>query len=452
MNIYLKLKKIILKTTKGIFSGVFGLFSKVNKGIYNKFLLPVFLLPFYNFYRRLSKDTLIGYNSLDYSRVEKVFLIFFNRKFVSYFIIFIMSFFVFSDSLSLNYKIDRNAEFNNSIFFSASRYNNNINSVIIDDNAVLKKNVSPINTGVVDSLALTEPIESDVYLYSDDITYYVFDNSTIIKPNLSNLGLDFSYEGSISDENEDSSNSIYYTPSKKTYIVKQGDTLSEIASNFNISLKTLLYENKMTSSSVIKIGTRLTILPFTGVGHVVKYGDTLNGLAYKYDISVADIKKHNYINGDLLRLGQSLLIQTDEVPNYVSRPTYVASSNNSSSTSSPSLYPKVSPVSGDGTSKPHIFPYGQCTWYVATRRFVPWGGDAKYWLKNSQQYGYSIGNNPVAGAIVVTNEHVYYGHVAYVESVDDSYIYISEMNYIGWGVVGNRKIPINSSRIIGYIY
>jgi len=116
------------------------------------------------------------------------------------------------------------------------------------------------------------------------------------------------------------------------------------------------------------------------------------------------------------------------------------------------LYPKISPVSGGGSFKAHIFPYGQCTWYVATRRFVPWGGNAKYWLKNSQQYGYSIGYTPIAGAIVVTNEHVYYGHVAYVEDVDDNYIYISEMNYIGWGIVGNRKISINSSRIIGYIY
>jgi len=447
--IYLKLKKILLKISKNIFSGFFSFFSNFNKGFYDKFLLPVFLLPLYNFYRRLSKDILVGYNSSNYSRIEKIFLIFLNRKFVSYFIIFVMSFFVFSDSLSLNYKIDRDVEFNNSIFFNASRYNNDINSVILDDNEVLEKNNIAFDKGFVDSVALTEPINSDVYLYSDDITYYVFDNSTIIKPNLSNLGLDFSYENE--DENEEPSNSIYYTPSKKTYIVKEGDTLSEIASNFNISLKTLLYENEITTSSVIKPGSRLTILPFTGVSHVVKYGDTLNGLAYKYDVSVSDIKKNNYINGDLLRLGQSLLIQTDEVPTYISTPTYVAS-NNSTSTTSSSLYPKVSPVSGSGTLKPHIFPYGQCTWYVATRRFVPWGGHAKYWLKNSQQYGYSIGNTPVKGAIVVTNEHVYYGHVAYVEDVDDSYIYISEMNYIGWGVVGNRKIPINSSRIIGYIY
>ncbi|NCC70623.1 LysM peptidoglycan-binding domain-containing protein [bacterium] len=447
MTIFLQFKKILLKTSKLLFSGIFTFFSGFNKNFYNKFLLPVFLLPLYNFYRRLSKDTLIGYNSSDYSRLEKFFLIFLNRKFISYFIIFIMSFFVFSDSLSLNYKIDRDVEFNDSIFFNASRYNNDINSVIVDDNKVLEKNNSLFEDASVDSLAVSEPAVSDVYLYSDDITYYVFDNSTIIKPNLSNLGLDFSYEES--EDDGISTDSIYYSPSKKTYVVKEGDTLSEIASNFNISLKTLLYENEMTSSSVIKPGSKLTILPFTGVSHIVKYGDTLNGLAYKYDISVSEIKKNNYINGDLLRLGQSLLIPTEEVPNYVSTPTYVASTPSSSSSS---LYPKVSPVSGDGTLKAHIFPYGQCTWYVATRRFVPWGGHAKYWLKNSQQYGYSIGYTPVKGAIVVTNEHVYYGHVAYVEDVDDSYIYISEMNYIGWGVVGNRKIPINSSRIIGYIY
>ena len=142
MTIFLQFKKILLKTSKLLFSGIFNFFSGFNKNFYNKFLLPVFLLPLYNFYRRLSKDTLIGYDSSDYSRLEKFFLIFLNRKFISYFIIFIMSFFVFSDSLSLNYKIDRDVEFNDSIFFNASRYNNDINSVIIDDNKVLEKNNS----------------------------------------------------------------------------------------------------------------------------------------------------------------------------------------------------------------------------------------------------------------------------------------------------------------------
>jgi len=46
MMIYLNLKKILLKTSKTIFSGIFNLFSKINKGFYNKFLLPIFYYLF----------------------------------------------------------------------------------------------------------------------------------------------------------------------------------------------------------------------------------------------------------------------------------------------------------------------------------------------------------------------------------------------------------------------
>ena len=67
------------------------------------------------------------------------------------------------------------------------------------------------------------------------------------------------------------------------------------------------------------------------------------------------------------------------------------------------------------------FAYGFCTYYVATRRCVPWLGNAGSWYIAARQMGYKEGRTPVAGAIVVFWPGVdgvsSEGHVAYVEAV-----------------------------------
>ncbi len=59
---------------------------------------------------------------------------------------------------------------------------------------------------------------------------------------------------------------------------------------------------------------------------------------------------------------------------------------------------------------------------------------------------------PRKGAIVVTTENRYYGHVALVEKVSKDTITVSEMNYMGFAKTSRRTIPINSRVIRGYIY
>ena len=55
--------------------------------------------------------------------------------------------------------------------------------------------------------------------------------------------------------------------------------------------------------------------------------------------------------------------------------------------------------------------------------------------------GYTVNNTPKAGAVMQTSQGAY-GHVAYVESVnDDGSVKVSEMNYNGGpGVVSSRTI------------
>lgn len=113
--------------------------------------------------------------------------------------------------------------------------------------------------------------------------------------------------------------------------------------------------------------------------------------------------------------------------------------------------PQIVKYTGSGPF-PNHFSFGYCTWYVATRRYVPWFGDAGAWWPNARAYGYPEGGTPQVGAILVTRES-YVGHVAYVESVNGSSFTISEMNYSGWNVVDRRTIQLGGSvPIVGFIY
>ncbi len=97
------------------------------------------------------------------------------------------------------------------------------------------------------------------------------------------------------------------------------------------------------------------------------------------------------------------------------------------------------------------FPYGQCTYYVATRRNVPWNGNAIAWLWNAAPFR-PEGSTPRPGAIMVTSEGWGLGHVAYVESVGAGSFTVSEMNFAGWGFVDYRTIRPGTVPILGFIY
>ncbi len=101
---------------------------------------------------------------------------------------------------------------------------------------------------------------------------------------------------------------------------------------------------------------------------------------------------------------------------------------------------------------PHYFPYGYCTYYVSQKRTISWSGNAGTWLSGAKSFGYSIGDEPKPGAILVTAEGGRAGHVAYVESVNADSFTVSEMNYKGYGIVSSRTIPDSYGAIKGFIY
>jgi LysM repeat protein len=99
------------------------------------------------------------------------------------------------------------------------------------------------------------------------------------------------------------------------YSVQAGDTLDSIASSYGISVNTLLWANDMTSSSKIKVGQGLIILPTDGVLHIVKSGDTIIDIAKKYSALEEDIISFNELAGqEDIYIGDILVIPNGVMP------------------------------------------------------------------------------------------------------------------------------------------
>jgi len=113
-------------------------------------------------------------------------------------------------------------------------------------------------------------------------------------------------------------------------------------------------------------------------------------------------------------------------------------------------------VSGGGPCGNH-FDYGYCTWYVATRRCIPWFGNADEWYANARAYGYQEGREPRPGAVAVWGAgrgYSGYGHVALVESVQPDGFTVSEYNYTyGWNRYDQRFVSYSGEGPLeGFVY
>lgn len=99
------------------------------------------------------------------------------------------------------------------------------------------------------------------------------------------------------------------------YQVQEGDTLSQVATMFDVSVSTIVWANNLSSSKDIHAGQTLLILPVSGVQHTVVAGDTLQQLAKQYGGDFDEIIAYNDLpsNGSLVT-GQTITIPGGEVP------------------------------------------------------------------------------------------------------------------------------------------
>ena len=99
-------------------------------------------------------------------------------------------------------------------------------------------------------------------------------------------------------------------PMPGIYTVKRGDSLSVIAQRYNVSLAELKSLNSL-SSNTIHVAQELTI-PGIGAGepeeHTVRRGETLSEIAQQYQVSLGSLRQVNSITNDRIIVGQILKI------------------------------------------------------------------------------------------------------------------------------------------------
>lgn len=94
-----------------------------------------------------------------------------------------------------------------------------------------------------------------------------------------------------------------------THTVAEGETVSDIARFYGVSVETILWANALSASSVINAGEVLKFPSLSGVLHVVREGQTLSGIASSYGVSVERILAANRgVSAASLEAGDELII------------------------------------------------------------------------------------------------------------------------------------------------
>jgi surface antigen len=243
-----------------------------------------------------------------------------------------------------------------------------------------------------------------------------------------------------------------------SYTTNGSDTVTSIASQYNISTNTVSWANNLTSDSVAT-GKTLKILPLDGVLYTVKAGDTFESIASRYSVNQSRVSLYNDLEVSGLVVGNQIILPGATLPE-TERPGYVA----------PRTYYPVDNGTGYAVGRSSIYAasagnrytYGYCTWYAYNRRaelgrsIGSFWGDASNWSRAARSAGLVVNNTPEAGAILEGGGSTWQGHVAVVESIAaNGDVTVSEMNnatYGGWGITDMRTISAGQASLYNYIH
>jgi len=101
----------------------------------------------------------------------------------------------------------------------------------------------------------------------------------------------------------------YLNTEISVYTVHPGDTLSEIAKLFGVSVNTIIWANDLSSSPTLTQGETLVILPITGINYTFKKGDTLQSVVKECNADLTEVLQYNDITLDsTTTVGETIII------------------------------------------------------------------------------------------------------------------------------------------------
>jgi len=237
-------------------------------------LYKFFILPFYKVLLRLKKIiiNIIG-------PVNTTYLIPFINRYVSHGIIIIITISI----LFLNYQVKetRAENFGEKSILYAIVQGEDLNGNFIEESA----NNSPDTA---------KSYFANDFLINSQIAQKATSDSSIISTKETNALTTITQGDAVTPTGI---TSIEASKKKRdkiiNYVVKEGDTVSAIASKFGLSTNTILWANNMTSRTYLKPRQNLDIPPINGLIYIIKKGDTIKAIAKKYDSDEKKIIEFN---------------------------------------------------------------------------------------------------------------------------------------------------------------
>lgn len=146
--------------------------------------------------------------------------------------------------------------------------------------------------------------------------------------NLNDLVTNNIYVGQILQIPNTGDSGVNIPETETVYIVQKGDTLYSIALKYNTTPQAIVSKNNI-NGNIITVGQSLVIpgdVESTGDDvdvtlnntYMVQKGDNLYSIARKYGVSIDDIKNANQLTSDILTVGQVLVIPNDITNNNTS--------------------------------------------------------------------------------------------------------------------------------------
>ncbi|HWP68139.1 MAG TPA: M23 family metallopeptidase, partial [Rectinemataceae bacterium] len=132
------------------------------------------------------------------------------------------------------------------------------------------------------------------------------------KGSIDSASLDLSTESSAVEEED---RGLYYS----VYQVAKGDTVSDIADSFDITVDTILSANNIQSARSLQPGMLLKIPSMAGIVYTAKTGDTVEAVAKKYEISADRLIETNGLLATNLDSGKALFLPDAKLPTAVLR-------------------------------------------------------------------------------------------------------------------------------------
>ncbi|MFA6381957.1 MAG: M23 family metallopeptidase [Candidatus Buchananbacteria bacterium] len=292
-NIRVKLKNFLIKalaiTLKGLaylkdkLPFLARLLSKPLEKIGRLFLFFL-ILPIYKIYLTSKKLANKFYAP---HKIRNRILHPFSRRYLTHLIIIVIS--IFTIASNLNAYETRLDELNQTSVIASLNTEEDLGA-IVEEGPISISNKVTHYLGQT-SVAVKQQLGEGDFT-QETITPTVSGGSAIVRPILSPA-----------EENLRQRDKIVY------YTIQIGDTISDVAEKFGISVSTILWENNLTAYSLIRPGDKLTILPTSGIKYKVVKGDTIAKIAKKYDVEPGKIVEFNKLASEQdIAVGEELLI------------------------------------------------------------------------------------------------------------------------------------------------